>query len=71
MREREVLESMRIDVRLAPGEMLMLAGLPDCGCRPGHYFHTAESSGGREQKLVFIRVAQVPNSDTFAASRDF
>jgi len=65
MREREVFESMRMNVRLAPGEMLILAGLPDAGCRPGHYFHTAESSVGREQKLVLIRLAQVPQSDTF------
>ncbi len=57
---------MRMDIRLAPGEMLMLAGLPESGCRPGHYFHTAESSGGREQKIVLIRLAQVPRSDTFA-----
>ena len=28
----------------APGEMLVLAGLPDAGCRPGHYFHTVETS---------------------------
>ena len=66
MREREVFESMRMEVRLAPGEMLMLAGLPESGSRPGHYFHTAESSGGREQKIVLIRLAQVPQSDTFA-----
>ena len=65
MREREMFESMRMEVRLAPGEMLVLAGLPDAGCRPGHYFHTVETSGGREQKLVLIRLAQVPRSDTF------
>ena len=55
MREREVFESMRMEVRLAPGEMLVLAGLPDSGCRPGHYFHTTESAAGREQKIVLIR----------------
>jgi hypothetical protein len=71
MREREVFESMRMEVRLAPGEMLMLAGLPDSGCRPGHYFHTAESTSGREQKIVLIRLAQVPRSDTFAQTAGF
>lgn len=64
-REREIFESMRVGVRLAPGEMLMLSGLSDCGSRPGHYFHTADSSTGREQKVVLIRLAQVPPSDTF------
>lgn len=67
MREREVFDSMRLGVRLAPGEMLVLAGLPDSGSRPGHYFHTAESPAGREQKIMLIRLAQVPESDTFAA----
>jgi hypothetical protein len=66
MREREVFDSMRMDVRLAPGEMLILTGLKDCSCRPGHYFHTANSAAGREQKVVLIRLAQVPRSDTFA-----
>lgn len=71
MREREVFESMRMNVRLAPGEMLMLAGLPDSGSRPGHYFHTAQSSSGPEQKIVLIRLAQVPQSDTFATIAGF
>jgi hypothetical protein len=70
MREREVFDSMRMKVRLAPGEMLILAGLPDAPCRPGHYFHTVESSTGREQKLVLVRLAQVPRSDTFDNGAD-
>jgi hypothetical protein len=70
MRDREVFESMRMNVRLAPGEMLVLAGLPDSGSRPGHFFHTADSAAGREQKIMLIRLAQVPQSDTFAAAAD-
>lgn len=66
MRDREVFESLRMDVRLAPGEMLILAGIPDSGCRPGHYFHTVDTLAGREQKIVLIRLAQVPPSNTFA-----
>jgi hypothetical protein len=65
MREREIFDTLRMEVRLAPGEMLMLAGLPDSGCRPGHYFHTADAVSGREQKIVLIRLAQVPRSETF------
>ena len=68
LREREVFESMRMTVRLAPGEMLVLMGLPDSGSRLGHYFHTTETASGREQKLVLVRLAQVPASDTFANS---
>ncbi len=71
MREREVFESMRMEVRLAPGEMLMLTGLPDSDSRPGYYFHTAESANGREQKIVLIRLAQVPRSSTFSQTDGF
>jgi hypothetical protein len=71
MRDREVFESMRMDVELAPGEMLMLTSLPHVSSRPGHYFHTTQSSAGREQKLVLVRLAQVPRSDTFADSTSF
>lgn len=57
MRDREVFESMRMNVRLAPGEMLILAGLRDSGSRPGHYFHTAETAAGPEQKVLLIRLS--------------
>jgi hypothetical protein len=65
MRDREVFESMRMEVQLSPGEMLVLSSLPNAKSRPGYYFHTAESSAGREQKLVLIRPAQVPRTRTF------
>lgn len=70
MRDREVFDSMRMNVRLAPGEMLVLAGLPDSGSRPGHFFHTTESASRPEQKMMFIRLAQVPQSNTFAAAAE-
>jgi hypothetical protein len=55
-----------MNVRLAPGEMLALVSLPDSASRLGHYFHTVDSSQGPRQKLILIRLAQVPASDTFA-----
>jgi hypothetical protein len=64
-RDREVFDAMRMNVRLAPGEMLVLMSLPDAGSRLGHYFHTVETADGPQQKLVLIRLAQVPRSDTF------
>jgi hypothetical protein len=64
-RDHEVFESMRMNVHLAPGEMLVLMSLPDAGSRLGHYFHTVESADGPQQKLVLVRLAQVPRSDTF------
>jgi hypothetical protein len=67
LRDREVFDRMRMNVRLAPGEMLILMSLPNCGSRLGEYFHTAESSAGHQQKLILLRLAQVPSSDTFEA----
>jgi hypothetical protein len=64
-RDREVFEAMRMNVRLAPGEMLVLMSLPDAGSLLGHYFHTVDTPDGTQQKLVLIRLAQVPRSDTF------
>ena len=57
---------MRMSVKLAPGEMLVLMSLPDAGSRLGHYFHTVDSADGPQQKLILIRLAEVPPSDTFA-----
>ena len=66
LREREVFDRLRMSVRLAPGEMLVLMSLPDAGSRLGHYFHTVDSADGPQQKLILIRLAEVPPSDTFA-----
>jgi len=57
---------LQLSVRLAPGEMLLLMSLPKSGSRLGHYFHTVDSADGPQQKLILIRLAQVPPSDTFA-----
>jgi hypothetical protein len=66
LREREVFDRLRLSVRLAPGEMLVLMSLPDAGSRLGHYFHTVDSSDGPQQKLILLRLAEVPPGDTFA-----
>jgi hypothetical protein len=64
-RDREIFLPLRLSVPLAPGEMLILTSLPDAGSRLGHYFHTVDSADGPQQKLVLVRLAQVPASDTF------
>jgi hypothetical protein len=56
-------------VKLAPGELLVLMSLPDAGSLLGEYFHTAEGAEGRQQKLILLRLAEMPPSDTFAAGR--
>ncbi|HEX2477142.1 MAG TPA: hypothetical protein VHK01_20470 [Lacipirellulaceae bacterium] len=65
LREREVFSDLRMSVRLAPGEMLVLMGLRDAGSRLGDCFHSVESSEGRQQKLILIRLAEVPPSEMF------
>ena len=70
-RSREVFDQLRLSVKLAPGEMLVLMSLPDAGSRLGHYFHTVDSADGPQQKLILIRLAEVPPSDTFADAGSF
>jgi hypothetical protein len=70
-RNREVFDRLRLSVKLAPGEMLVLMSLPDAGSRLGHYFHTVDSADGPQQKLILIRLADVPPSDTFADTGGF
>jgi hypothetical protein len=68
--DREVFERLQMSVRLAPGEMLVLMSMPDAGSRLGQYFHTVDSADGPQQKLILIRLAEVPPSDTFANLAD-
>ncbi|MEX0611828.1 MAG: hypothetical protein WD738_09100 [Pirellulales bacterium] len=67
LRDRELFDRLHFMVRLAPGEMLVLMSLPDAGSRLGHYFHTVDSADGFQQKLILLRLAEMPPSDTFAA----
>ena len=48
--------------------MLVLTSLPNSGSRLGHYFHTVDAADGPQQKLILIRLAQVPPSHTFDAA---
>jgi hypothetical protein len=66
LRDREVFDRLRLRVKLAPGQMLVLMNVPGAGSRLGQYFHTVEASEGRQQKLILIRLAEAPPSDTFA-----
>jgi hypothetical protein len=65
-RDREVFDRLRMNVKLTPGDMLVVMGLPGAGSRLGHFFHTVDSPDGPQQKLILIRLADVPQSDTFA-----
>ena len=71
LRDQVVFDRLRVSVKLAPGEMLVLMSLPDAGSKLGHYFHTVESSDGIREKLILIRLAEVPTTDTFADKGSF
>jgi hypothetical protein len=66
-KERNVFDKLRVSAKLGPGDTLILMSLPDAGSRLGHYFHTVDSAEGPQQKLILIRLAEVPESDTFTA----
>lgn len=68
LKDRDVFDRLRVSVKLGPNEMLILMSLPDAGSRLGHYFHTVDTSDGPQQKLILIRLAEVPPSDTFAST---
>jgi hypothetical protein len=69
-RDRQVFDQLRMTVKLAPGNMLVVMSLPNAGSRLGHYFHTVDSTDGPQQKLILIRLADVPRSDAFESLGD-
>lgn len=65
-RRREVFDGLGIESTLAPGQMLLISCLPDLPGSLGHHFFRVESSAGRQQKYLVVRLAQVPPTDLFA-----
>ena len=63
-RPKQVYEEMTLSADLAPGDMLILASLPNRPGSLGHYFFT-EKDGRLEQKLLVIRLAQTQNDGLF------
>jgi hypothetical protein len=67
-RDRRVFKELEITTSLSPGEMLVMMGCPDARGKLGGYFHLVDVAAGRQQKLIIIRLAQVPHSQSFSAS---
>jgi len=65
-RERKVFDELKIDLDLASGEFLVLSGISDSNCSLGSAFHASKQSGAAAQKLVLIRLLQVPRSEILA-----
>lgn len=59
-RDKQVYESLRTSAVLTPGQMLVVSCLPDRPGSLGYQFFTDETTGSRQQKVLLIRVAQLP-----------
>lgn len=59
-REKEEYESLRTTAVLTPGQMLVVSCLPDRPGSLGYRFFTDEATGSLQQKVLLIRVAQLP-----------
>ena len=55
---REVFDELRMQIPLAPGEMLVMTSLPDRSGSLGHYFFTQPTIERTSQKLLVIRIAK-------------
>ena len=67
-RDRKVFKELEITTSLSPGEMLVMMGRPDAGGKLGAYFHSVDVATAHQQKLIVIRLAQVPQSQSFLGS---
>ncbi len=64
-RKRHVFDDLALSATLSPGNMLVLASLPNRPGSIGHYFFTERTSGQLEQKLLIVRLAQTQHDDLF------
>ena len=62
-REREAFDSLQIEAELMAGEVLVLGCVAEAGSSLGHAFHRSQEEGPAEQKLVLVRVMQVPRTE--------
>ena len=69
-RERRVFDSMAVSTLLAPGEMLVMTGLPNRSGSLGHQFFTENKTGHQKQKLLVIRLAQTQHDDLVGSSQE-
>ncbi|MGI9456907.1 MAG: hypothetical protein ACR2NU_10115, partial [Aeoliella sp.] len=69
-RDTEVFADLRTSVMLAPGEMLLVTSLPNAGHRLGGLLHCTESDSGPQQKVLLVRLSQVPQSHAIASTSD-
>ena len=59
-KDRVVFDELRTTARLAAGQMLVLAATPDSDGSLGQHFHKVASPDGPQDKLILVRLAQIP-----------
>jgi len=59
-REKEAYNNLRTTAVLTPGQMLVISCLPDRPGSLGYRFFTDETTGSLQQKVLLVRVAQLP-----------
>jgi hypothetical protein len=65
-RERKVFDQLKINVPIAAGEMLVVTKTSGAPGSLGAVFHSERRSDAVEQKLLLIRLLQVPESEILA-----
>jgi hypothetical protein len=66
--DRLVLDRLRMDATLSPGQTLILSTTPEIKGLGGYYF-SQQSSGALERRLLLIRFAQTQFDDLFVAGQ--
>lgn len=64
--DREIFDDLRTRVSLVSGEMLVVAPLPDAASKLGGMFHTTAGVEGAQQRILLVRLSQVPPSKALA-----
>ncbi|WP_146447550.1 hypothetical protein [Bythopirellula polymerisocia] len=65
-RERKVFDQLKLSLDLSSGEFLVISGISESSSSLGSAFHDSRQSGAVAQKLVLIRLLQVPQSEILA-----
>ena len=65
-RERKVFDQLKLSLDLSSGEFLVISGIEGSASSLGSAFHDSQQSGAAAQKLVLIRLLQVPQSEILA-----
>lgn len=67
MRDVRSFEDLRIEARLAPGEMIVATSLPGADLLMGGFFHRADQGADGARKAIVVRMVRAPASTGLVA----